>query len=132
MSRLGGILVSRPVVTVGAALVLGALALLATSPSPAQAPRGMVQSLRREAGARFPDVRSYSIVRWGSQNFALTATRQRETCATWELIDGRWSFIFSYAPGGAGSERRINALYAQHQFSTSMRRRLEADLRRFP
>ena len=77
-------------------------------------------------------MRTYSIVRWGSQNFALTATRHRQTCATWELIDGRWSFIFSYAPGGPGSEGRINALYAQHQFSTSMRRRLEADLRRFP
>jgi len=130
MQRPASVLIPRALAAVAGIVMLGALVLMASRPSPAQAPPRMVEGLRQVACARFPGTRSYSIVRWGSQNFALTTTRHRETSATWELIDGHWSYIFSYS--ASDGNERINQLYAQHQFSTSMRRRMESDLRRFP
>lgn len=85
------------------------------------APRQLGQELRQASQERYG-----AKVTWAAwvpyRDLYFGSTQQQGRWAIWERVNGRWSFVLDH-PGGI-SEAELDTLYARHQLSPTMRRRL--------
>ncbi|MGV8124746.1 MAG: YncE family protein [Candidatus Xenobiia bacterium LiM19] len=89
-------------------------------------PHTLQKSLKQAASQRFHGKDFYAgIIPYKNSYFGSTRTGgwNGKKIAVWELLHGKWSFIFEYHEDMAESEK--DRLYAKNRFSSKMRGRLE-------